>query len=350
MRGAGTSVGTGAASRGSWSVSLLATAVAIGAIATSAIAATSPGRTSSSPEAAKKCTRAVVGGERSCLKTGQRCKKRFQDDYVAAGLSCRRGRLRNASLAEQRGGEPLLIDEHGQISLKTALAGFDSTVASLPGVKAKKGEIGVLDDATSVVGEIDANLDRLSTAQRAAFLAATTPDANAIEIPMSGAPARQHPGAARRAPAAAPSCSPQSETLEEEQFARAALGDAKQSLVAHGWPLPQPVKLCFLTDQGGESATTNAFVKTDNIPPGTSTTCNMFVTRRGRGKSAIAQQYLYAHELAALRAERDLQLEGRVPEGPALGPGGRRRLARRHDPRRARRRRGRRGPALEVVV
>ena len=156
--------------------------------------------------------------------------------------------------------------------------------------------------------------------------------------PGSGAarPPRQPPAARRRA------------RRWRRSSSLAPRSAMRGSLVAHGWPLP-PVKLCFLTDQGGESATTNAFVKTDNIPPGTSTTCNMFVTRRGRGKSAIAQQYLYAHELAHC-AERDLQLEGRVPEGPALGPGGTQLARPRHDPRRARRRRGRRGPALEVVV
>lgn len=251
-------------------------------------------------KAAKKCKRAVVGGRKACLKVRQRCKKDLQSDYRAAGFNCRKGRLRRATLAQRRDGRPLLIGRNGQISLRTALAAFDETIAELPGVEARKGEIGRITDATFVVSRITSSLGKLTRAQRRAFTAATTPSADASVIPMGDEAAARARGTVASQPnrAASLRCLPPTSVIAEEQLARSALGDAKESLIRHGWRVPRPVKLCFLKDQGGEKNDILAFVTRADVPPGTSPTCNMFVTRTGRGKPDDFMQFVYAHELA----------------------------------------------------
>src|SRR5918998_5766713 len=159
-------------------------AVAFGALGAGTIPATTSG--DSSATAAAKCKRALVNGKRTCLKVGVRCSKRFQDDYVRAKFSCRRRKLRKASIADLRGAEPLLVGSHGQISLPTALAAFDQGIADLPGIKARKGEIGDLDGATMIVNEIQANLHRLSAKQQDVFGSLTTPAPDAVVIPTQG--------------------------------------------------------------------------------------------------------------------------------------------------------------------
>jgi hypothetical protein len=248
-------------------------------------------------KAAAKCKRALVGGKRVCLKVGQHCQKPFQSDYIAAGFSCRRGKLRRATLAERRGGEPLLLNDKGQLSLDTALAAFDEEIADLPGVEARKGEVGKLNEASYVVDTIAASLKKLTAAQRRVFEAVTGPHPEAITIPVSRrAKPEPRPPATWAKPKYA--CASQEDTLGEEQLARAAIADARQSLVAHGWPAPNPVNLCFLKDQGGDSDETWAFVTQDDIPPNPSPTCNMFITKVGRSQSDGAKQYMYAHELS----------------------------------------------------
>ena len=247
------------------------------------------------PRAAKKCERALVGGRRVCLKVGRRCTKDLQSDYRAAGFNCRKHRLRRATLAERRDGRALLIGGNGQISLGTALAAFDETIAELPGVEARKGEVGRLEDPTFVVRRIASSLEKLTREQRRVFTAATTPSADASIIPMTDVPAARAQASVRPRPTRR--CLPPTSVIAEEQLARSALGDAKESLIRHGWPVPRPVKLCFLTDQGGERKDILAFVTADDIPPGTSPTCNMFVTRHGRGLPDDEMQFVYAHEL-----------------------------------------------------
>ena len=53
----------------------------------------------------------MVDGHNACLRKGDKCKKRFQDDYVRAGLACKKARLRKASVKQLRGSEPLLVDK-----------------------------------------------------------------------------------------------------------------------------------------------------------------------------------------------------------------------------------------------
>src|SRR5215211_5025450 len=118
--------------------------------------------------AAKKCKDGVVNGRHVCLNVGQKCQKAYQDDYVAAGFSCRGNKLRKASIKELRGDEPILVSDNGQISLRTAMAVFDTGIADLPGFKPRPGEIGDVGDATAAIGVLQANLAKLSAKQRAA--------------------------------------------------------------------------------------------------------------------------------------------------------------------------------------
>ena len=248
------------------------------------IAPASGGAGARTAASAKKCTKAIVGGRHACLRKGDKCKKAYQDDYVAAGLSCKKGKLRKASIKERRGPQPLLIDDKGQISLQTALAGFDETVANLPGVKAKKGEIGTLDDATLLIDEIAANLSKLTPAQLEVYTAATTPAADALIIPPEGTAT---PPAARRA----------RKLTEREEF-ELYLDEALAIMRNHGFALLRPIKLSLLTDQGGQKPNVLAYVDFGDIGPNPTPYCNMFVTQFGRTKDADYKRTFITHELA----------------------------------------------------
>ena len=73
--------------------------------------------------AAKKCTKAIVGGKHACLRKGDKCKKRLPGRLRPAGLACKKARLRKASIKQLRGPEPLLIDKQGQLSVEDGAGG-----------------------------------------------------------------------------------------------------------------------------------------------------------------------------------------------------------------------------------
>ncbi len=263
-----------------------ATAVAIVVVSVGAGSAAGGEARGGAAAQAKKCTKAIVNGRHACLRKGQRCKKAFQEDYVRAGLACKGGRLRKASPKQLRGPEPLLIDDKGQISLRTALAGFDARIADLPGIKAKPGEIGPLADGTIVIDEIESNLDRLTTAQRAVYDSMTTPapDAEAVIVQPDGS-ITPRPTAGR------------GPTQFERMEAEKAAGDAIRVLRAHGFLLARPMKLTFLDDQGGKKEDVLAFVTAADLPPATSPYCNIFLTRLGRNQATPLKATTITHEL-----------------------------------------------------
>jgi hypothetical protein len=274
-------------------------AVAFGVLGVGAIPATAPG--DSSATAAAKCKRALVNGKRTCLKVGVRCSKRFQDDYVRARFSCRRRKLRKASIADLRGAEPMLVGADGQISLPTALAAFDQGIADLPGIKARKGEIGNLDGATTIVNKIQANLHRLSAEQQAVFESLMTPAPDAVVIPAQG-PLPTPAAASARRPRATASQSGTvvgSGTIEDRVEAVRAIGDARTVMRKHGFPFPHDIKVSFLDSdvkiKGRQAA---AYVPLDTLPPLNSSTCNVFVTKTGRASRQSFLRLMYAHELA----------------------------------------------------
>ena len=141
-----------------------------------------------------------------------------------------------------RGGQPLLLSDNGYLSLKTALAAFDSQIADLPGVKPKPGEVGKVTEATYVVERIDADVDKLSSKQRAVFDQYTTPAADAVIAdpanPKSLRRARRAPATpqeyilARRIPRRGPARAPQSRLLP----AASGLADAARPIRARASP------------------------------------------------------------------------------------------------------------------
>ena len=82
--------------RGGWCVGALGTAALI-VVALMVLPASGEAGAPASA-AAKKCTKAIVGGKHACLRKGDKCKKAFQDDYISAGLQCKHKRLRKASI------------------------------------------------------------------------------------------------------------------------------------------------------------------------------------------------------------------------------------------------------------
>jgi hypothetical protein len=251
--------------------------------------------------ASAKCKRALVNGKRTCLKVGARCNKRFQDDYVRAKFSCRRRKLRKASIADLRGEEPLLVGSNGQISLPTALAAFDQGIADLPGIKARKGEVGDLDGATMIVNEIQANLGRLSAKQQEVFRAVTTPAPDAVVIPAAG-PLPTPGAASARRPSATASQSGTvvgSGTEQERVEAVRSIGAARAVMQQHGFAFPRDIKVSFL-DRNVKVGRIQAaaYVPFDTLPPEHSPTCNIFVTKAGRAELEDDKRLMYAHELA----------------------------------------------------
>jgi hypothetical protein len=271
--------GNGRRSRAALVAGLSALALIIGSVAAASGANPEPG---AGAKAASKCKRAIVNGRRVCLQPGQRCSKPYQDDYVAAGFSCDRGRLRRATVAELRGPEPILVDENGQLSLKAALAAFDQGIANLPGVKVANGEIGNLGDASKVVGTLQTHLSQLSGKQRAVVEAFTTPAADAHVVPDSA------PAARRRAA-----------TPEEIIVADQYIDSARRVMRSHGYALLRPVTVTFLDkDETIRGKKVAGYVPYDDVPPGKAATCNIFITSTGRKSPAAFKELLYAHELA----------------------------------------------------
>ncbi len=289
--------------RGSrWIACGLGVAALFAAVLMIAPASGTPG--SQTAAAAKKCTKAIVGGERVCLRIGDRCKKRYQDDYVDARLSCVKRRLRRAGIAELRGGEPVLLDKNGVLPLKTALAAFDASIAGLPGVNPKKGEIGNVAEAAFVVGALEADIDRLSPQQRAVVEAVTTPAAGAATLPPEGEP-RVEPVAVSRSASEPARGGGQggftvtNGTLDEQVFALENLRFARDVMRGHGFALLRPITVSFLdTTKIIKGDVALAYVSSADLPPATSQTCNIFVTKDGREAGADTQQLVYAHELA----------------------------------------------------
>ena len=102
-------------------------------------AAASAAETKRKPRCAE---RAVVKGERVCLKLNTRCDRRARSDYLRVGLDCvRRGgyRLVRASAAAKRRGRVIALPTSGIPTFRQALYLFDSQVAALPGVAHPEG-------------------------------------------------------------------------------------------------------------------------------------------------------------------------------------------------------------------
>jgi hypothetical protein len=234
------------------------------------------------PTAAAKCKGALVNGRHVCLKVGQKCSKANQDDYVAAGFSCRGKRLRKASIKQLRGAEPVLTSANGQLSLRTAMAVFDTGIADLPGFKARPGEIGNVGDASAAVGVIQANFAKLSAKQQAVVTRMTTPAADALEISVEDPPAAKRAG------------TPQEEILADEY-----IHAARRVMRSHGFALLRPIKVTFLDREAVVNGRkVSAYVPYDDVPPGTSPTCNIFLTKSGRAEDAADKPFLFAHEVA----------------------------------------------------
>src|SRR2546421_143129 len=152
-----------------WSSRLLVASVA-SLVAAAALSLASPAAARSSVAAARdKCTRHRVAGKRVCLRVGKHCQPALQNDYLKAGLECRGRRLRRAGLAALREGEPVLIDSRGRIDPRNALEAFDIALARLPGIKPRKGAVGKVYDATSIVQAVSAQRKQLTGGQRAGF-------------------------------------------------------------------------------------------------------------------------------------------------------------------------------------
>ncbi len=273
--------------RGSrWIACGLGVAALFAAVLMIAPASGTPG--SQTAAAAKKCTKATVNGRHACLRKGDKCKKAYQDDYVAAGFSCKKGRLRKASIKQLRNGQPLLISDKGEISLDTALAAFDDQIAPLPGVDAKPGEVGKLTDATMAFDRIGSSLGELTAAQRQVYEQWTAPAPDAIVIDPANLRATPRLVNGRKAPP----------TLTEYTTAKGYVDDAIRVLRNHGYFLAKKFTLSLLDDQGTQASDVYAYVPPDDIPPGTSSTCDIFVTRLGRNQSASDLRFILSHETA----------------------------------------------------
>lgn len=284
---------------------LLVALLLAGALALAGAASAAPPAGQATAVETATCTRTVVNGKVTCVRVGQRCVRRYQKDYLRAGLSCLKGRRLGAASPRQiRGPEPYVVSPNGQMSFATALAVFDRAVADLPGVAARPGEVGAVEDATGAIAVISANRQRLTPAQSGVFELMTTPAPDAVIIPADGSPAvppatsalgdapdQEFPGQS--------SCKPAS--TDELILAQQYLELARDALRGMGFPLSRAVRLCFLevgVTSGGQPVA--MYVTGDDLPPSQplSPTCDMFVTRTGRAVTGAEKQKLFAHEYA----------------------------------------------------
>jgi hypothetical protein len=226
------------------------------------------------PPVIKGCTKAFVNGKPACLRTGDRCRKRFEAEYVLVDLSCRGGKLRKASIAQRRHDDPLLVKPNGEITLATALE-----AANLPGAKTQKGDIGALPDVSFALEVIAGNLDKLTDEQRAAYTAATTPIASKQALK-------------RRLVSPA-----------EQSRDLGYIDDARRVMAAHGYAFPRLITLSFADDQGGEGPTVLAYTSPGDIL-GTSNTCDIFILGAGRAESPDEVRVTLSHEVATAPSTR----------------------------------------------
>jgi hypothetical protein len=247
-------------------------AVVPAVVAPGVAAGHAPAGTAGVTDAAGKCARHLVGTLRICLRKGQRCDSGLQHDYLKAHLECHGRRLRPASLAALREGEPLLLDGHGRISRQIALEAFSSKVARLPGVKVRPGAVGQLSDATGVIDAVEAQRSHLTTAQRKAIDRALTP----------------------RAQVAA--------TTQDLLDFRTIASQAEQRLAAHGFPLTHRVFLAFpstntLGGNPGKDLLGYAAPGWLDQIAGVEDRCVVWITPLGVGSNEAKRREIVAHEL-----------------------------------------------------
>jgi hypothetical protein len=88
-------------------------------------------------------------------------------------------------------------------------------------------------------------------------------------------------------------------TLEERREAVRFIGAARTVMQAHGFPFPHDITVSFLDHKEKvKGSHVAAYVPSDDLPPGNSTTCNVFVTKTGRESREAFRRLMYAHELA----------------------------------------------------
>ncbi len=243
---------------------VVAVAVAVPAVAGSGAA----------PAAAKGCHRYKVGGKRVCLRVRQHCAAGLQSDYLKAKFECRRGRLRRAGPAALRQGEPTLVNARGQIDPRNALEAFDAAVSPLPGVTPRKGAVGKVHDATSVIAAVARQRSRLTLAQRAVLdrVMAADPEASAAAI----------------SPA-------------EKASWVALTTESKARLAAHGYPINHQIALSFPASSiepiSGTSAVGYAWPSWLDPSLGTPGSCSVWITPSGRADPLEERRNTITHEL-----------------------------------------------------
>ena len=257
-----------------WSSRLLVASVA-SLVAAAALSLASPAAARSSVAAARdKCTRHRVAGKRVCLRVGKHCQPALQNDYLKAGLECRGRRLRRAGLAALREGEPVLIDSRGRIDPRNALEAFDIALARLPGIKPRKGAVGKVYDATSIVQAVAAQRKHLTGGQRAVLRRVLRPN--------------QSISAAAIGPA-------------EATKLRNMVGEARTRIMSHGYDFPHPIAVAFpessASSKPGVEAEGYAWPGWLDPSLGVPGQCTVFLTPFGRSEHQAALRALVAHEV-----------------------------------------------------
>lgn len=240
---------------------------------------------------AKHCTRHRVGGHSVCLLLGRRCITGLQHDYLKFRFACRGRKLRRASLADLRQGEPVLIDSHGQIDPRDALEAFATAVAPLPGVRPRPGAVGPIDDPSSIIQAVVAQRSHLTAAQVAVVDKVTTPDPETTQVP--GVDTVPAPG-------------PPVAHLAVDPAVQAAfvslVVQARQRIIAHGYGFVHNITLSFPASAVTPGSGVTALAYTvpgwlGNDPATATNTCNIFVTPLGVAQDLADQRNTIAHEV-----------------------------------------------------
>jgi hypothetical protein len=165
----------------------------------------------------------------------------------------------------------VLIDR-GRIDPRNALEAFDTAVAPLPGVTPRKGAVGRITDATSIIRAVNGQRRRLTRAQRAVVDRVLKPDPQATEAAIGAA----------------------------EKAAWVALTtEARQRLLAHGYPISHPVALSFPTSNLSGATIASGYEYPGWLDPshGTPGRCEISITPLGRADVLGERRNTIAHEL-----------------------------------------------------
>ncbi len=270
-----------------------------------------------------KCIYGKVAGKRTCLRLRAVCQVGNRSAYLLVRLDCVRGRLARATPTALRQGRYVALPASGVPTRAEALAAFDQSVASLPGVSPPKGTVASTSSGSAALRWVTKYRKQLTAAQRRVFDQAlapqpgdqtvdidadgdvvgaptaptaptTPPPTTPTTTPTTPAPVPSNPTTPPPIPTnpvGAPAARAHAATTPDDFME--IVREATPRLKAHGLVLRHPITVSFLTYDKG-------FTQADSYPlwlQGTGNSCHVRIYPQAQASTLEFQRQVIAHEL-----------------------------------------------------